>query len=338
MVLVPRSIPSTAVSTRALTLPAIDGYPLAVTCYEPHSWIDGTLLIHSAMAVPQGFYRAFAEHVAAAGYRVITYDYRGIGGSRPASLRGFDATAADWAYLDAAAIAEHARRTYPGPLVSLGHSFGGQLIGITYAAHDVDAAILIGAQLGNYRHWPARERPYLAVMWYAVLPAITHLLGYLPGHLGFGGIDLPAGVALEWARWCRSPGYLVDHIDRAAERFAAFPAPTLVYSFSDDWYAPEPSVAALLARFQRAPLRHRRLAPADVGLDGIGHFGFFRKDAAQSLWREVVEHLGRVAAGQPSELGAPVAPRALAAPSSDSWNITEQELLADLQYGRPSSC
>lgn len=314
-----------ALASRSITgrtVNAADGYPLSVTWYEPVSRPRGTVLIHSAMAVRQPFYRRFAEHLAGAGYRAVTYDYRGIGASRSGSLRGFRATATDWALLDAAAVIAHVQRERTGPLISIGHSFGGQLIGLLDAAADVDAAVLVGAQLGTYRHWPARHQLTLAAMWHAGVPALTALYGYLPGRAGFGGVDLPAGVAREWATWCRSPGYLVDHVPGAAERFAALAAPTRIYSFTDDWYAPQPAVTALVARLYSAPVTHRRIAPADVGVDAIGHFGMFREAVADTLWAELVAHLDEVT----TPARAPETPPRL-------WSITEDEILADLRYG-----
>ena len=49
----------------------------------------------------QPLLRAFAAYLHAAGCEVLTYDYRGIGGSRPARLlRGFRAGWIEWGSLD----------------------------------------------------------------------------------------------------------------------------------------------------------------------------------------------------------------------------------------------
>jgi predicted alpha/beta hydrolase len=329
-----RSIPARSPETVAQLIAAGDGYPLAVRRYEPALPARATVLIHGATATPQSYYRRFAEHLATAGYRVISYDYRGIGDSRPASLRGFAARMSDWGRLDAAAVIAQVKRSHPGPLVSIGHSFGGQLLGITDAAHDVDAAVLVGAQLGSLRHWPLAARPGLALMWYGLVPALTAIKGYLPGGAGLGGVDLPAGVAREWARWCRSPSYLVDHVPHAAARFARFRAPTLAYSFTDDDFAPAGAVAALLERLDGARLRHRNLAPAELGVDRIGHFGFFRESMRDRLWTELVDHLDRIALGEPPALGEPIAPAASRTAAAPLFSITAEELRADLDHGR----
>lgn len=61
------------------TVPAVDGCALATTLYQPDEPVDEAILISSATAVPQRFYNPFAQFLCQRGYRVVTYDYRGIG-------------------------------------------------------------------------------------------------------------------------------------------------------------------------------------------------------------------------------------------------------------------
>src|SRR5205085_6589798 len=122
------------------------------------------------------------------------------------------------------------------------------------------------------RLWPMPMRLAMAAVWYGVVPGVTRAVGYLPGALGIGE-DLPAGVALEWAHWCRTPGYMVgDHEVRRAG-FARVTAPLLSFSFHDDPYAPRAAVDALLALYVNAKVE-RRFLRRDEGR--FGHFGFFR--------------------------------------------------------------
>ena len=73
-----------------------DGVSPHATLHDARS--DRALLIASAMGVKRRYYDAFAQYLAARGISVVTFDYRGIGESRPASLRGFDATMLDWGH------------------------------------------------------------------------------------------------------------------------------------------------------------------------------------------------------------------------------------------------
>jgi predicted alpha/beta hydrolase len=124
------------------------------------------------------------------------------------------------------------------------------------------------------------------------LPGFSHLLGYFPGsRFGFGE-DLPKGVAIEWARWCRNPTYLVGDLGVAA-RYARFAAPIRAYAFSDDPFGPLGAVRKLLELYPKAHAELRHLQPSDLGVRRIGHFGFFREQFRDTLWSEAHEWLER---------------------------------------------
>lgn len=312
-------------------LTAADGAVLGATLFTPRGAAiapRGTVILHAATAVPASYYQRFARFIAhAIGAHVLTYDYRGIGRSRPRSLRGFSATLTDWARLDAAAAHAFVRERFPGePFALVGHSFGAQLVGLIDEPRAAAGMIMVGAQLAYYRDWPVKEQPRLGFIWKVAVPAATALFGYLPGRLGLGE-DLPRDVARQWAAWCLHPDYMIsEHLD-ARERFARFDAPTLFYSFTDDAYAPQAAVQHLLRRLRRAPLEHVRLMPEERGADAIGHFGFFRPRFSATLWREAATFLrdaldGRVPRHQP-ELGEPALARTL-----------RDDVMADLRYGR----
>jgi predicted alpha/beta hydrolase len=294
----------------AFELPADDGHLLGATRYEPD----------------QRFYRAFAEFFAERGVRVITYDYRGVGRSRPTSLRGFHATMTEWGKLDARAVHEYVRRHHgDGPLAILGHSFGGQLIGLVDEMEDADCAVLVGAQLGYYGNWPAAARVKFGFAVHVAIPTLTAAFGYLPGRFGLGE-DLPRGVAEEWARWCRHPDYLASTHPDAIGRFAGFDRPTLFYSFTDDSFAPKTAVNGLLGRLSAAPLEHRRRGPHDFDGTPIGHFGFFRRNFSNTLWPESLAYVLDVFGGRtPDRRDCRERP----------WDVQMSDVLADLRmHGR----
>src|SRR5690349_6488382 len=107
-----------------VSVPARDGFALAATTFAPAS--NGTwVVVHSATAVPRAYYARFARFLAGHGFTVVTYDYRGIGGSRPRRLRGFEARMRDWAQQDAAGVIEWIDSRRASRLVAVGHSFGG---------------------------------------------------------------------------------------------------------------------------------------------------------------------------------------------------------------------
>jgi predicted alpha/beta hydrolase len=273
---------------RTTTIPARDGYRLAATVFEPDGGPNGRVVsINAATATPRGFYTAFARYLAERGYTAVSYDYRGIGGSRPRSLRGFRATARDWALLDMAGVVDWiAAQLAPRALAHVGHSIGGQTAGLLPNADRIDALVALSAQSGYWRLQGGNQRLPVAFHMYVTFPVLSTLCGYLPWSRIGKAEDLPKGVALEWSRWCRDPDYLLGDETLPLERFARFRAPVLAYSFADDDWGTARSVDAMMRVYPQLERRHR--TPDEVGLARIGHFGFF-KAGSRELWEEVVE-------------------------------------------------
>jgi predicted alpha/beta hydrolase len=267
-----------------ITLNAEDGYAVGATVYGGG---EQAVLVMPATGVPQSYYAKYAAYLAERGFAVLTFDYRGIGRSRNGSLRESNARMRDWALLDAAAAW---RFLGERPKLVVGHSFGGQALGLLPEPHRLVAALLVGSQSGYWRNWPALGRLWMWPATHIALPAVAKLLGYFPGsRLGFGE-DLPRGVAVEWARWCRHPRYLVGALG-VDDAYAQVRARMRAYAISDDPFAPLPAVDALAALYPKARWQTRRLAPQDVGVPAIGHFGFFRERFRASLWRESADWL-----------------------------------------------
>ena len=289
----------------ALRIAARDGFALGASLYEPAAPDGGRplVLVAPATGVLRRLYHPFASFLAGEGFRVLTWDWRGTGDSRPPSLRGFSATMMDWATHDFAGVVDWAgAQAHGAPLLAVGHSFGGQSLGLlpADAAARLAGAVTVASQSGYWGLWPWPQRYYYAFVWHLLVPAFTALHGYFPSRLLRFGEDLPAGVARQWARWCRTPEFLGDW--RGHARFAA---PILALSFADDAYAPRAAVDELHRRYATAAVERRHLGPRDVGAARIGHFGFF-KPGLPELWREVSAWLLSTAtAGTPPAAIAP---------------------------------
>jgi predicted alpha/beta hydrolase len=284
-----------------ITFPATDGFALAATLYLPRGAKRNAVLINSATAVPRKIYRGFASYLAKRGSAVLTYDYRGTGGSRPPagrgylqprSLAGFQATMADWATKDATAAVNWMRQRYDTlPLLYVGHSFGGQALGLLSNNDQVARALLIAAQAGYWKliATPERYRVYAFLNLLGV--PLTHLLGYMPGPAGLGE-DLPKGVFLQWVNWVMRERYMFD--DKSLVALANFPfyrGPLRSLYFSDDPWATRPAVELLCSGFQSTQPQIISITPAGAGAAEIGHFGFFRPEHRDTLWRGAAEWL-----------------------------------------------
>jgi predicted alpha/beta hydrolase len=279
------------VSGTAVEFPARDGFRLAGTMYRPATPNRRAVLIQAATGVKQEYYGKFAAYLASRGFGALTFDYRGIGRSRPKSLRGFRARMRDWADKDIAGALDYlARASHGARIIGLGHSFGGQVFGLVPGNERYVAAMAVGSQSGYWGHWSGWGKVGMWLLTHVLLPGVSWTIGYVPARFLAQGEDLPGGVAAEWARWCRHPGYVVGAL-AAQQAYARFSAPVRVYAISDDPYAPPRAVEAFLAFYPNAPRKLERVDAATFGGDSIGHFGFFRERFAETLWRDAADWL-----------------------------------------------
>jgi predicted alpha/beta hydrolase len=282
-----------AAAEREVAVPAQDGYRLATTVHEPAQLPTGVVVLAGATGVPQRYYAPFARHLAAAGFAVVTFDYRGIGGSRPARLRGFKGGMGDWGERDLAGVIEWVRDSPHGhlPLYFVGHSVGGQILPLAPNAGRFRAAYLVASQSGHWRLWSGLRRVYIGTMWHLGVPLVTTVLGHFPAALLGGGEDLPPQVAKDWARWGRHRRYVLSHRPDTAQRFAAVRMPVRLVSFPDDPIAPPRAVTELATYYANAQVVRREVRPTEIGRDRIGHFGYFRERVGAPLWHDAVAFL-----------------------------------------------
>lgn len=276
----------------SVTLVCRDGYPLAACCWAPPRPARGAVILSCATGVLARYYARYATFLCEQGYRVLTYDYRGIGGSRPASLRGARIRWRDWGELDFDAAVRWMREREPaGPLVAVGHSIGGFLPGFAEAATGVDRYLSVGAQYAYWRDYARQHRLRMFVRWHLCMPAITALWGYFPGRRLGWLEDLPAGVAREWAfrRARLEQSYPAHEQEEVLRRFAAVRAPMLAVSLSDDEYGTLPAIERGLRYYRNSPREHARLTPAMLGQAQVGHFDLFRERYRDSFWQASLE-------------------------------------------------
>jgi predicted alpha/beta hydrolase len=272
---------------KAEILQAADGVKFASRVYEPHHEAHGNVVIGGAMGVRQHFYAPFAQWLATQGWRVVTFDYRGSGDSIPSgtSLRGFKADLFDWVR-DYEAVIDHAHTALPQrPLYLLGHSLGAQLPGLLSNQHKISGMLSVAAGSGYWRENAPRAKRSVLVLWFFLAPLATRLFGYFPGRkLRIVG-DLPAGVMMQWRRWCLSPRYSVSAEGEAArQRYANARFPVHALSITDDELMTLRGTHSLIDLYENSPRHVQRVAPGDVGVKRLGHFGPFRNEHEHKLW------------------------------------------------------
>lgn len=251
-----------------------------------------TVVIASATGVSQYYYKAFAEFLCAKGHNVYTFDYQGIGSSLKGPIKKVKATATSWAKVDLEAVLNYCIKEHPThSLTIMGHSIGGQILGLAPSCRHADQVILIASQSGYWKLWKGFGRLRMLTNWYFIFPLVTSLMGYFPGEKLSAMKNLPKGMAQEWRNWCVSKNYLFDHVPKEMLHFKDVRKSMTIYSVSDDVYAPKEAVDWLAARYSNATIERIHLLPKDLGQSKIGHFGFFKEKLQDSFWVSLLEKI-----------------------------------------------
>jgi len=279
---------------RAETISTPDGTQLALRVFEPDSPDHGNVVIGGAMGVRQDYYTPFAQWLASQGWRVTTFDYRGSGASIPAgkSLREVRADLFDWAR-DYEAVIDHAHAGLPGaPLYLLGHSLGAQLPGLLRNQDKVSGMLSVAAGSGYWRENAPQLKRMVWYFWWVLVPLATRLCGYFPGRKLRKVGDLPAGVILQWRKWCLNPKYSVGaEGEGVRQQYANVRFPVLALSITDDELMTLRGTHSLINLYENARREVQRVAPADLAVRRIGHFGPFRSEQETKLWPRMAQWL-----------------------------------------------
>jgi predicted alpha/beta hydrolase len=288
---------SERVSETTVAFDALDGFRLTGLLFEPKGRLHRATatVVNCGAGIPASNYRPFAQFLAESGVPTLIYDYRGIGVSRPARLRGFAATIEDWAEHDCGGAISWLRARYQeAQLTAVCHSIGTLLFGGAPNANQLARCVLICAHTGYFGDYRRRYRLPMAVLWHGVMPALTAIFGYFPGRRLRLGNDIPAGVAYEWSRR-RSPNISSRAGGQRARgllrRCGELAIPALVVSVEDDAFATAAGTSRLLAHFPRLAVERMLIRPSELGLDRIGHFGFFRPRVHEILWPPILAYL-----------------------------------------------
>jgi predicted alpha/beta hydrolase len=275
----------------AFNIRCADGRELAAHWFSapasgPHAR-RGAIVISAGTGFPQTFYFKLAGYAVTRGYDALVYDYRGMGWSAPRDLSTETARMSDWGLLDMrAALSTAAGRAAGMPLATLGHSIGGQFLGLLTNHALAQAHVQVATSVGYWR-WEHAPFKFLAWWFWRVHgPLMLALKGHVPTGGGWSGLPLPRGVFDEWQRWClRTTHFGPDLATYLADNvFATFRAPVLSIGFEDDPIATRRTVEALRSYFPNAAFDVRWYAPRDAG-GPIGHGGFFSTRFADSLWK-----------------------------------------------------
>ncbi len=275
-----------------LHIKALDDHALATTLFHGADTKGPVVLINSGTAILRRFYRHFAEYLAIAGASlVITYDYRGIGDSWPGTDRDFQYLMSDWARLDFPAMMDWIGKNYSGHLIHVvGHSFGGQTLGLSDRSSRIAKMVTITAMSGHWREMAFPERYRVFAMLYMFSPFIARLYGHIPGKFGLGE-DIASAAFKQWAEWCNKPDYFFNDPQLPETRyFKEFSGPILAVGLDDDPWGRPHLIDNLVNHFTAATIIRKQFSATEAG-GAIGHFNFFKPKFRRTLWQPVADWL-----------------------------------------------
>ncbi|MDZ7897477.1 MAG: hypothetical protein U5N85_05545 [Arcicella sp.] len=209
---------------------------------------------------------------------------RGIGLSKHQPLKGFDASMTDWASKDFTAVILYVKSNFnTHKKILVGHSFGGNSIGMSSEANSFDAYITIASQFGYWKFFNASYQPFLLWLFFIAMPLMTKIYGYFPSRVKKLGEELPKGVALDWITLMTNSNSMLTLSAKSGNFYETIKKPMLIISISDDQLAPQKAVDELSKRVYKNALTKRLHIVAEK-IKPIGHLNFFKKQFETDLW------------------------------------------------------
>ena len=272
---------------KKITVIAPDGFPLSALFGEPTRAARGIIVISAATGVRKEFYINFARFLIDNSYRVLLYDYRGIGESAAGDIKASLVYMHEWGTKDMNGVLNYLTVTCGfKDIIWLGHSIGAQLVGLLEKKEGVSKVISINAALGYWGYFPYPMKLVVWLLWHIIGPALISIYGYgVMKKIGWGE-NLPRNVILEWRSWCMSKTYYMDFLKHQlkASCFYNFTIPITAIYISDDYIANDKTAPLMKQFFPNAPYELIKLDVSRYTPHKVGHTGIFRKRFAQVLW------------------------------------------------------
>lgn len=253
-----------------------------ITCLRSDKPARSVVVVLPAMGVSASYYEPLAHALNNEGIDCVLADWRGHGSSKQRASRRENFDYHTLVNTDIHAVINWTRRHYPQlPLITLGHSLGGQLSLLYAATHArrIDGAILVASGSVFFRAYPFPHdlKVLFATQLFAV---VSKLVGYFPGNrIGFGGREA-RGVMADWAYQARWGKYrLGKSVDDVESELAKLSLPVLGVSIENDIMAPPGALAHLTGKLANATVTRRHLAKNAANANAADHFRWAREPA-----------------------------------------------------------
>lgn len=269
-----------------------DKTELIAHLFTPEKSNGKVLLINSATGVKQQVYFSFALFFCEAGFNVITYDYSGIGLSKPNDVRKCKASMRTWGNEDFRLMTEFIQDNFPNyQKFCLGHSVGALIVGMNENFKIFNKFIFVATQnayIGNLK-WRTKVEAFLGFGF--AQPFFTELLGYFPASWFGLGESLPKYCAYDWRTLIlnrKSTNALLLKTDDYSKEL--FQKVLVLYAEDDVWLTDKGVKSLLNDTYPNLKPTYRILKAGESEKGEIGHVRFFRS-FNKNLWNIILNEI-----------------------------------------------
>ncbi len=268
-------------------------FPISAKIFEPENSNGKLLLINSATGVKQQVYFSFAKYFAEKGFTVITYDYRGIGESKPENIKNFNASMRIWGTEDFKTLTTYIKVNFPNhQKFCLGHSVGALILGMNEDSKIFNKFIFVATQDAYIGNLTVKVAITALFGFGIALPLTTKLFGYFPANWFGLGESLPKGVAFDWRTLIlhkKSTNRLFEKIDN--DYSENLNQKTFIIHAEDDSWVTKKGMESLMNKaYPNLKPTYREIKISESEKNEIGHINFFRSFNG-NLWKIVLEEL-----------------------------------------------
>ena len=269
-----------------------NGAKICLHIFSPEVEAKKLLLINSATGVRQQIYFSLAEKAKRNGFIVITYDYEGIGLSKPVNLKKSKASMRSWGNTDFVLITDFIMKEFPlQERFCIGHSVGALILGMNPHSEMFKKFIFVATQNAYVGNLKTKTKVKAFLGFGIAQPLSSWLLGYFPGNWFGLGESLPKNCAYDWRTLILNRKSTSKLLEKTNNYSKQLQQETLVIYAEDDAWLTEKGVKSLLqeAYFNLKP-EYRLIKVSESEKCEIGHINFFRS-YNEKLWNIIFEFL-----------------------------------------------
>lgn len=278
---------------KELVLQTPDQFPISVKIFEPEIPNRKLLVINSATGVRQQVYFSFAKYLAEQGFTVITYDYRGIGESKPRKMKGFEASMRIWGTNDFKTVTTFIKENYPDyTKFCLGHSVGALILGMNEDSVIFKKFIFVASQDAYIGHLSWHVAVTAALGFGIAVPVTVILKGYFPAHRFGLGESLPKGSAYDWRTLIlnkKSTSRLYEKIEKDHSKDLNQEA-FIIHAEDDSWVTMKGMESLMNNSYPNMKKNYREIKVSESPKKQVGHINFFRS-YNRSLWKIILDKI-----------------------------------------------